>query len=810
MKQRGLLLLAIVAAAMAAVLVWEGRHRGPGDHAGTHVRLVAPFDRKAVRRIAIRRQQSEGVNLQHAPSPTVPAPAPAWHLERQGEPAADDAAVDDLLAAVDLAESDRTAEVPATEAGLAPPVAQIELETPGGTLMAQLGRADATGQGVYARAGAGGPVRVVGRHLLDLIDRDPIAFRDRRLFPIDAAAVTSVVWQGENGGGALRAVEGRWQNARGEWVASERVAESLRRLHALRIEAFPAAPFVKSNGDRSLVLSAAPARIALDIGRDGDLARGDQHVRVPAAAFDSAWRSLAAAATPDDRLIALAADTVTRIDLHDDHARVALRRVDGAWTFTTPKVAYAADTRAVDDWLTRLGGVKTATRATGPNARHLILEGRFRQEIDVASPPEVAALLAPDPLRFRERAVLSFARFDVRRLERRAGADTQQVISDDGSTWQTPPGATPDTADVARVVGTLGDLHAEEFLPAPPASTPPLRVQVDVQPPGESRPARHALQLWPRKDGACVAHLDADATFTLERATCDELRLDLLSKKRRSPAAALLLGALFGVDALAADGLGRLAFQLDVLRVGRQHRVAFRDHLACGVLELLVDDEAVRGGEPADRVDREHAGHHVLFAGLGDQRLRLARVPVLDRVVRHQQAVIQLGSGRVAHEEVGLVAGTAAARHLRRLATLGGRRGGLLALLERRELLLLFLLRLRGQIVVALPLLGGALVDLQQVSLHLDVLVQVLAHVLAQPVDRQLAGRIFFRRGRDVEVRRRRKIHLDRGHLLSLPVGEPDAAGGQQRHGEGEREVVYGRHSLHEDPLPPRDAARPE
>src|SRR5204863_8427549 len=99
------------------------------------------------------------------------------------------------------------------------------------------------------------------------------------------------------------------------------------------------------------------------------------------------------------------------------------------------------------------------------------------------------------------------------------------------STWQTPPGATPDTADVARVVGTLGDLHAEEFLPAPPASTAPLRVQVDVQPPGESRPARHALQLWPRKDGAFVAHLDADATFTLERATCDALRLDLLSKK---------------------------------------------------------------------------------------------------------------------------------------------------------------------------------------------------------------------------------------------------------------------------------------
>jgi len=96
------------------------------------------------------------------------------------------------------------------------------------------------------------------------------------------------------------ATKGGFNGASAAVIRSE-IDESLRRLHALRIEAFPAAPFVKSNGDRSLVLSAAPARIALDIGRDGDLARGDQHVRVPAAAFDSAWRSLAAAATPDDR-----------------------------------------------------------------------------------------------------------------------------------------------------------------------------------------------------------------------------------------------------------------------------------------------------------------------------------------------------------------------------------------------------------------------------------------------------------------------------------------------------------------------------
>ena len=532
MKRRGLVLLAIVAAALAAVLVWEGRHRsGPGDQAGARARLVAPFDRKAVRRIAIRRQHGEGVTLQHTPSPSAPAPAPAWHLERQGEPAADDAAVDDLLAAVDLAESDRIADVPAGAAGLAPPVAQIELETPAGNLMAQLGRADATGQGVYARAGTNGPVRVVGRHVLDLIDRDPVGLRDRRLFPIEAAAVTSLAWHGEDGedaSGELRAVDGRWQNARGEWVASERVAESLRRLHALRIESFSPEPFAKSAGDRSLVLTAPPARIALAIGRDGDLTRGGEHVRVPAAAFESAWRSLAAASARDDRLIALSADTVTRIDLHDDHARVALRRVDGAWTFTTPKVAYAADTRAVDDWLTRLGGVKTPTRPTGPNARHLILEGRFRQKIDVASPPEVAALLAPDPLRFRERAVLSFARFDVRRLQRTAGAETQQVTSDDGgATWRAASGRELNAANVGRVLGALSDLRAEEFVATSPHGAPTLRLEVDVQAPGDTRPTGNILKVWPGPDGACSGELNGITTFRPDSATCAALSLPL-------------------------------------------------------------------------------------------------------------------------------------------------------------------------------------------------------------------------------------------------------------------------------------------
>src|SRR5215471_4854052 len=118
-----------------------------------------------------------------------------------------------------------------------------------------------------------------------------------------------------------------------------------------------------------------------------------------------------------------------------------------------------------------------------------------------------------------------------------------------------------------------------------------------------------------------------------------------------------LAGGVLGVDPGPAHLLLGLALELDRLSVGREHGVSLGDHLARGVLELLVDDEAIGRREAADRVDRERPGDHELIARLGHQRLRLARVPVLERVIGDEQGMIELGRGRVAEEEVGLVAG---------------------------------------------------------------------------------------------------------------------------------------------------------
>ena len=275
------------------------------------------------------------------------------------------------------------------------------------------------------------------------MDRAAAAFRDRRLFPLDAAAVTSMAWRGVDGAGAQStAVEGRWQNGRKERVAKSALA---RRACGgcwgyASTSSSPVRPARAAPDARSTVTAGA-TRVALRGGQErrrGDAA--EERLQSPA---DASRRrgALAAAAARDDRLVSQPPETVTRIDLYDDHGRVGLRRAGGAWTFSTPKVPYAADTRAVDEWLARLGAVKAATRAGGANTRHLIVEGRFREQADVSSPAEVHALLAPDPLRFRERAVLSFARFDLKRLQRGAGKAAQAVTTDDGSSWRARPAA---------------------------------------------------------------------------------------------------------------------------------------------------------------------------------------------------------------------------------------------------------------------------------------------------------------------------------------------------------------------------------
>ena len=541
---RRVAILAVVAAALATYLLAFDRDRS-GGQIGSAARLVARFDRGNVRQLKLMRAGEPPLSLERQPVGSDPA----WRLQPGGQPA-DSAAVEDVLGEIDVADAARTADLDPAAAGLAPPRVTVEIAQPSQVIALRLGRLDAAGTGVFVTIG-GGPIQVAPRRLLELTDRDPSAFRDRRLVPFASDAVTSVGWRAPAGEPrVLSRVDGRWQNGQGEPLAGERVAEALRRLLDLRVTRYVTPPGIASAVQPPLVeVTAATGRIELTV-RGACVQPGTTFVvrRGPGgtdgACVDSTKLQalipvLEVALAGDRRLLAAAPDTVTAFELTGSGRRLALARASGGWRFRAPVVAYAADTQVVDDWLAALHGTEVDPAAPGAReARRLTVEGGAHETRTVGPKSPAYPLLDPDPLRFRDRAVIDFAHFDARDLRRVAGASDVELASPDGDDWRVvqPSGAAIDRANVPRVVSALGNLRAMTFVSSPPAGKPELKLTVAVQPPGEAAPARHTLELWPAATShktneapGCLGRLDSDTTFRIPPAACDELRLPILA-----------------------------------------------------------------------------------------------------------------------------------------------------------------------------------------------------------------------------------------------------------------------------------------
>jgi hypothetical protein len=318
----------------------------------------------------------------------------------------------------------------------------------------------------------------------------------------------------------------------------------VRRLQALRaIRYQPARPanafkgpseiFVEGVRGTTVVLTMDGGSCAGSSGafveRDGPTGDG---LCVDPEALRQLWPALATAHAPDLRLVSAPPASVKRFEIAGQGARLVLTRASPGWRLDAPRVVYAVDSRVVDDWLAALGRVETRPppAAANPRRRHLVAEGRYREESDVWPGDPGYALVDPDPLRFRDRAVLDFAHFDARDLARSVAGHAMRISSRDGEDWRpvTPAGATVDRTNAARVVGALGNLRAESFLAKPPTGAPELTLAIEIQAPGETAPARHRVDLYKTKEApGCAGRLDRDVAFTLAAAVCDELRLPL-------------------------------------------------------------------------------------------------------------------------------------------------------------------------------------------------------------------------------------------------------------------------------------------
>ncbi len=497
---RALAVLGVVAGLLAAYLLFFDHDPRNAAPAGQGAQLLPAFDRGALKRVTLARAGEP-------PFALVREGSGPWRIEPDGA-AADQAAVEDLLGALDQAESQRTADLSPQAAGLSPPRVTLSLDSGSRSAEVRLGRTDASGRGVFVQGAGGGPVRVGPARLLQLADRAPAAFRDRRMVPFAPDAITRVAWraQPDDRQHSFERQGARWRNASGEPLAPERVAEAIRHLTALRGETLPGGT---GDGTGWVEVVANQATVRLSAGLPGPT-QSD---------WNELYRVLASADAADRRLLPTPPDRVRRIELDDGARRLVLVRGDSAaaWRFEAPSPATPVEQPVVTDWLARLAH----TDATVPAARgrRLVVDGASADAVTIGPRDPAYALLDPDPLRFRARGMLDFAHFDVRELRRISASGTLDLTTGDGETWA---GGAVNQAAVGRIASALGNLRAEAFLPHPPKGRPDLVLEVSVQAPGDPAPVRHTVQLWP----GCAAEADDTSAFRIAPAACEQLRED--------------------------------------------------------------------------------------------------------------------------------------------------------------------------------------------------------------------------------------------------------------------------------------------
>jgi hypothetical protein len=109
---------------------------------------------------------------------------------------------------------------------------------------------------------------------------------------------------------------------------------------------------------------------------------------------------------------------------------------------------------------------------------------------------ELLRQIEPDFLRFRRRQVLSFNRFDVKRLTLRRPAGPEEVLEQGEGGWRlTRPTAVAADADLTdRLVGMISDLSAERFVAERPAAehqldARALRMEAELSAAASKKPA---------------------------------------------------------------------------------------------------------------------------------------------------------------------------------------------------------------------------------------------------------------------------------------------------------------------------------
>lgn len=534
MKTRTSLILAVVAAVLAAFIIFFEQHQPTTDDLRDREGRVLPgFDRDQVDRIVLgtgdARVELERVEAEAGEASPIGAVG-RWKVTRPRALEADPEAVDDLLSTLDwlerrhvlqLGEEGRTA----AKLGLDRPVQEVSLRLRGRDVGLKLG-GEAPGKGLYLSVSTE-PDRayVVDQELLEKISLDANDLRDKRLANVTVPRTEAVRVAGRFH--AVRRSGDEWSleapvKMRADARSIEDVVRGLEELRAARFVADEVAEGDLARyglnppaREATLRLEGSEAPVTLRFGGPCE----GQAEEIHATALGSGT----VACVPRGILETLGADPlamrdlrptgldlvdVERIEIARGSARLTLRRQGEGWRIDGAGDGMAADEASVEGFLealradaqdvaTDLAGTGLEGEAAGADVvvRLVKPEGSDEREERIAFAIETdrvlarrgdeavalvlpvaleaAGTLAADPLRFRGRQLLDEDESTATELELTAAPPApRQLLARQEAGWQVtaPIAFRADDVVVSDIVRAVAGLRAERFVAAAPTA----------------------------------------------------------------------------------------------------------------------------------------------------------------------------------------------------------------------------------------------------------------------------------------------------------------------------------------------------
>lgn len=390
MKKRTVAGLAITVAVLGAfVFFYERRQPSPEDRAAARRKLVE-VEPEAVLAIVVERPEAPTVRLERQ---TPPAGGARWRLIEPLAHRADALLVDGLLRALTELERKRTiSDAPAADVGLDKPRFRWTWRTAEGSETLLVGAAvPGSAEVLVGLASQPGSFAVTTASFVTELERDPAAWRDRRLFPGERSAIAQLRVSPSDGGSPVvlaRRGEGFQVLEPFQDQAERDLVEGLLgELTAASASSFatPEEPFSPrgavdvtfSDGTPPYRLElgaatgpgeGAPVRVRASSGTDIDVANLITRLPTTLALPAERWRSRA--------WTSLASYDIQAVEVRDAGGSLRLERAGVDWTRGAEKVSYTE----VSDFLAAITAagasqLETGSDESGGTSLTILLEG---------------------------------------------------------------------------------------------------------------------------------------------------------------------------------------------------------------------------------------------------------------------------------------------------------------------------------------------------------------------------------------------------------------------------------------------------